>query len=315
MLPAVLILKKGGACILHKLHDEGADIVMPENPEGIETIPLTELAENYTGQVIFIKPLFKFEKRTEGEGIPRRDTESWFFGTLWRYRNIYTQVLLAALFVNIFTLVGPLFIMNVYDRVVPNNAETTLWVLAIGVLVIYSFDFILRLLRGYLIDVCGKKADIIMASTIFQHVLGIQISNKPKSVGAFANNLREFESLRDFFTSATLTTLIDIPFAILFVIIIWWIGNYLVFVPLLAIPVIFLSAILLEKPLNDTVKQTVQGAAQKNAILVEALSGLEVIKCLGAEGILQKKWEQSVATVAESGFEIAFHILARHDDH
>jgi len=304
-LPAILILQHSHACILHHLHEDGtADVIFPENPEGTVRKPLAELAEEFSGYIIFIKPLANFERQTEA---PVNEAGSWFFGTLWRYRYIYTQVALAALFVNIFTLVGPLFVMAVYDRVIPNYAETTLWVLAIGIVIIYCFDFLLRMIRAYLIDISGKKADIIMSSTIFQHVLGMQLINKPASVGAFANNLREFETLRDFFTSATLTTLIDIPFSILFLFLIWYLGGYLVWVPLLAIPVVLISAFAMEKPLNESVKQSMQGMAYKNAILIETIAGLETIKSLGAEGQMQRKWEQNVANVAGHGLKSRFY--------
>lgn len=306
LLPAVLLLKNQHACVLRKINSDGsAEVILPENPEGVSLISLKDLAEDYTGYVIFMRSVYEFDNRTEPTDKTAK-RGSWFFGTLWRYRFIYGQVILAALFINIFTLVGPLFIMNVYDRVVPNYAETTLWVLAIGVLIIYSFDFVLRLLRGYLIDISGKKADILMASSIFEHVLGMQLSYKPASVGAFANTLREFESLRDFFTSATLTTLIDLPFTILFFILIWYIGGLMVLVPLVVVPLVLICAFLLEKPLSAAVQNTIQSLGQKNAILVESISGLETIKSLSVEGQLQTKWEQSVAQSARYGLKSRF---------
>lgn len=306
LLPAILLLKNGQACVLVKItKDNIAEVILPENPEGISRISLHQLEQDYQGEIILLKPVIEMETRANK---PSGTTEekSWFFSTLWRYRYIYSQVIIAALFINIFTLVGPLFIMNVYDRVVPNYAETTLWVLAIGVFIIFTFDFVLRLLRGYMIDVCGKKADILMSSAIFQHVLGMQLINKPASVGAFANNLREFESLRDFYTSATLTTIIDLPFSILFILLIWYLGGYIVLVPLLAVPVVLVSAILIEKPLNKEVKLNMQSMTQKNAVIVEAISALETIKSLSAEGKLQRKWEDSVAHSAKHGLAMRF---------
>lgn len=306
VLPVILLLKDNQACILNSINQDGTvDLIFPESNKGVFKKPIAEVDANYIGYAIFMRPVFSFESRTESPTTTIEE-KSWFFSTLWRYRYIYAQVILAAFFVNIFTLVGPLFIMNVYDRVVPNYAETTLWVLAIGVLVIFSFDFILRLLRGYLIDICGKKADILMASSIFQHILGLQMVHKPQSVGAFASNLREFETLRDFFTSATLTTLIDLPFTLIFFFLIWYLGGILVLVPLMAVPIIFISALLVEKPLNSSIKQTIQGSAQKNAVMIEAISSLETIKCLGAEGQIQKKWESSVAKVAGHGLTARF---------
>ena len=232
--------------------------------------------------------------------------ENWFWGVLWKYRYIYMQVVIGALLINIFALVSPLFIMNVYDRVVPNFAVTTLWVLAIGVFIIYLFDFCLRILRSYLTDVSGKKADTIMSSSLFQQSIGLQMIHKPASVGAFVSSLREFEVLRDFFTSATLTTLIDLPFVILFFALTWYIGGVIVVIPLVIIPLILLSALLLEKPLRETVFKVIQGSMQKHAILVESLTGLETIKCLNAEGLMQKKWENYVGMTAKLSLKARF---------
>lgn len=303
VLPAILLLENTQACVLTKINDDNtAELLFPESGKNIVSKTLAELKKDYTGYAIFLRPVIDFEARSEDKSTIV-EHKSWFFGALWRYRYIYSQVILAAFFINIFTLIGPLFIMNVYDRVVPNYAETTLWVLAIGVLIIYSFDFLLRMLRSYLIDITGKKADIIISSNIFQHVLGLRLENKPQSAGAFASTLREFETLRDFFTSATLTTLIDLPFAVLFLILIWWIGGIIVLVPIFSIPFVLISALVLEKPLNNQVKTMVQGSAQKNAVLVESIAGLEIVKSLGAEGHMQQKWENSITKIANSGLK------------
>ncbi len=306
VLPAVLILHAEKACILIQINpDQTADVIFPETPDQLSKIFLTELEECYSGEVIFITPAFMFEKRTEALA-PKKDPSAWFWGALWRYRYIYLQVVLAALFINLFSLVSPLFVMNVYDRVVPNYATTTLWVLAIGVFIIFTFDFILRTLRSYLIDISGKKADTLMASAIFQHVLGMRMEHKPTSVGAFVSNIREFEVLREFFTSATLTTIIDLPFTIFFILLTWYIGGVVVVVPLVVVPLVIISALLLEKPLRNNMLLSLQGAMQKHAVLVESLSGLETIKSLATEGLMQKKWEQSVGVTAKYGLKARF---------
>lgn len=298
ILPAVLLLKDNQACILNYIYDdETVDIIFPEKSEDIVHMPMSEILEVYTNQMILVHPIFKFEKHTEitpetlGSG-------SWFWNTLWHYRYTYLQVVIGAVLINLFSLASPLFVMNVYDRVVPNNATTTLWVLTIGVLIIFIFDFIIRNLRGYLIDVSGKKADILLSSALFQQVLGMELKNKPASVGAFVSNLREFEVLRDFFTSATLTTIVDLPFILFFFIFIWYIGGIVVLVPLVIVPLTLLIIFFLEKPLRKTVFLALQGSVQKHSILVESVTGLETLKCLRAEGQLQGKWEKTVGTTA-----------------
>ncbi|MBS0289855.1 MAG: type I secretion system permease/ATPase [Proteobacteria bacterium] len=299
-LPAILIQKNEQACILTKINvDNTVEIILPDSGGGSTQTTLLALEETYSGLAIFIKPIFKFENRSETDFDENQ--VSWFWGNLWRYRAIYSQVILAALFINIFSLLTPLFAMNVYDRVIPNYALTTLWVLFSGILLIFLFDFLLRTLRGYLIDICGKKADVVIASTLFQHVLGMQMLNKPASVGVFVNNLREFEVLRDFFTSSTLTTMIDLPFTILYFILIAYLGGGLVYVPLVLVPFIFLSALFFERPMRNNLITTLKGASQKHAILVESMVSLETIKCLTLEGAMQRKWEESVGQTAKYG--------------
>ncbi|KTD01681.1 type I secretion system permease/ATPase [Fluoribacter gormanii] len=308
VLPVVLLLKNDQACILNKIIDsETVELILSDHGGGVQQKSLDDLEENYTGQAIFIAPVFKYETRSEAKPTERIDKLSWFWSTLSRYRYIYIQVILAAFLVNIFNLVMPLFIMNVYNRVIPNNANVTLWVLVIGVLMIHFFDFILRLLRGYLIDVSGKKADVVMASTLFQQAMSIRLMNKPNSVGAFVNNLREFEVLRDFFTSATLTTIIDLPFVILFFVLIAYLGSWLVLIPLIIVPLILLAAYILEKPMREAVLKSLQGAMQKHAILVETVTAIETVKSLNAEGQMQKKWEQYVGTTARDSLKMRYY--------
>ncbi|MBS0289272.1 MAG: type I secretion system permease/ATPase [Proteobacteria bacterium] len=303
VLPAVVILKEGKACVLQSINsDETVDVILPESAGGVVKKTIKELEEVYTGLIIFVNPVIKFEERSDIK-VKEISQKSWFWGTLWQYRAIYVQVILGALFINVVSLLGPLFAMNVYDRVIPNYAITTLWVLLIGLITVYVFDFILRTLRSYMIDLCGKKADIVLASVIFQHVLGIQLANKPTSVGAFVNNLREFEVLRDFFTSSTLTTLIDLPFVILYFVLINYIGGNLIWVPLIIVPIVFIFSLILERPMRKAVMQTLKGAAQKHAILVESVTGLETIKCLSFEGKMQYRWEQFVSNTAKHGLQ------------
>jgi ATP-binding cassette subfamily C protein LapB len=193
-----------------------------------------------------------------------------------------------------FALVMPLFIMNVYDRVVPNNTIETLWVLAIGVGVVYVFDFVMRSLRGYFIDIAGKKIDVILSANIFEKVMGIRMEARPLSVGAFASSLQEFESFREFITSATITTLVDLPFLILFLMLIWWIGGMAAIPALVAVPLILLTSFLLQKPLAKVINETFRTSSQRQSTLIESLTGLETLKAIGAEGPMQRRWEQLI---------------------
>ena len=166
----------------------------------------------------------RFEAGTGSERILA--SHHWFWGTLARAWPLYGEVALASVLVNLFTVLSPLFFMNVYDRVVPNKAIETFWVLALGVTLMYLFDFGLKLLRGYFIDVAGRRADMALSSALFEQVMARRLDAGRQSVGTLANNVREFESLREFFTSATMTTLIDLPFVLLFIVVIALVGGW-----------------------------------------------------------------------------------------
>jgi ATP-binding cassette subfamily C protein LapB len=297
-LPCVLLLEGRSACILRRVDRGHAEILMPEAGRGAARLTLAELEKIYAGYVIFVRPEVGFDSRTDDARAER--PSSWFWGTVASFWPVYLQVALAALVVNIFALTGSLFTMNVYDRVVPNNAIETLWVLAIGAAAVFVFDLILRSVRNYFLENAGNRADILLASRIFEHVLGVRMAGRPASAGAFANHLREFETLRDFFTSSTLAALIDLPFALLFMLVVWQIGGPLAWIPADAFPIVALIGFLIQIPLNRAVRRSFADATQKHGILVETLGGLETIKSLGAEGRMLGRWESIVGRTARS---------------
>ena len=208
-LPAVLLLKDRNACVLVARGESIATIV---TAEGIDkTLPTAELAKDYEGTAIAVSRAVRFEAGTGSERILA--THHWFWGTLARAWPLYGEVAAASVLVNIFTVLSPIFFMNVYDRVVPNQAFETFWVLALGMAAMYLFDFGLKLLRGWFIDVAGRRADMALSSALFEQVMARRLDAGHESVGILANNVREFESLREFFTSATMTK--GISFAIM----------------------------------------------------------------------------------------------------
>jgi hypothetical protein len=241
VLPAVLILKDARACILAELPDKRrARIVSTETGGGTQDVDVKDLAEDYSGYAIYLRPITRLEPDGMRSETPK--PSAWFWGTIASNWWSYAQVVLAASLINMFALATPLFIMTVYDRVVPNNAVETLWVLATGVLIVFLFDFILKGLRGYFIDAAGKRADVLLASRIFEQVMDMKMVARPGSAGAFANNLREFETLRDFFTSATLAAVVDLPFVVFFVFIIWLVGGEIAQIHLVAVPLVLTDA-------------------------------------------------------------------------
>ena len=299
VLPVVLLLKDRSACVLVR-HMPGrqSEIILPETGLGAQTLPTDELLDMYDGYAIFVRPAFSFRRHDQGGGLDH--TASWFWGTLGMFSGTYANVVVAAFLINTFAIATPLFIMNVYDRVVPNQATETLWVLAAGVGTVIGFDFVLRTLRGYFVDGAGKRADVVLSSRIFAHVLNIQMAVRPTSAGAFANQLRDFESLRDFFTSATFVTLVDVPFLGLFLFVIWMVGGPVVIVPLVIVPFVIIAGLCVQFPLRRAVQKTTQETSQKQGVIVETISALETVKSLGAEGKMQREWERFVGAAAGS---------------
>ena len=300
LVPCVILLAGGEACVLlGRAADGRYRVALPDAGGGESLIEAGRLEARYLGHALVARP------RVGADPHDRQLIEDtgghWFWSVLLRQWPVYSEVALAALLINLFALASPLFIMNVYDRVVPNQAIETLWVLAIGVVTVFGFDFLLRTLRGYFVDAAGKVADIRLASRIFEHVLGIRMASRPGSSGVFANHLREFESLRDFFASASITALIDLPFIFFFIAIIWLIGGPVAIVPAVAVPLVLAIGLLVQLPLNRVVRRTFAEAAQKHGILVEAINGLETVKATGAEGRVQRDWERYVAAAATSG--------------
>jgi ATP-binding cassette subfamily C protein LapB len=304
VLPAVLLLNDNKTCILISKKKGIYKIVIPESDGGQKSVSFEDLNNEYIGATFFIQKNHKFDDRSSNSAAPK--AKHWFWDVIYKSWPIYSEVLAASFLINLFALASPLFIKNVYDRVVPNHALETLWVLAIGVAIVYIFDFIMKSLRSYFIDVAGKRSDIILSSTIFEKVMGIKMESRPPSVGAFANDFHEFESFREFLTSATLTTLIDLPFLFIFLFVIYMLGGNLALIPLFVLPLAILGGIAVQKPLKNTIQELFKHSAQKNATLIESLTNLDSIKSNCAEGQMQKQWEQSVGQISRLSLKARF---------
>ena len=297
-LPCILLMQDGSACVLVSVASGTARIIMPENPDAPFDTPVETLKETYSGHAVFARPKASLDGRTKGLKI--FNTKKWFWGTIFHFLPIYRHVILATIFINLLAIASPLFTMNVYDRVVPNNALETLWVLAVGVGIAFFFDFALRNLRGYFVDVAGRNSDILVASKLMSHILSIRLDHKPESTGALVNNMREFDSLREFFSSTTLLALVDLPFLILFITIIFYIGGPVAIVPAVVAPIVILVGIIMQGPLRRAIEGGYKESTQRNALLVETVSGLETIKTSRAEGSMLGRWENIVGMGAKS---------------
>ncbi len=299
LLPCVLVLKDHNACVLESIDKEQgkAKVILPDLHEGEEWIDLEQLNEQYLGFCFLLKKEFQHQRKQQ-QIISLKEGQHWFWGTITRSREIYASVLLASVMINLFVLATPLFTMNVYDRVVPNHATETLWVLAIGVGAIYVFDTFLRFIRNYLLEMSGKKCDVIMSSIIFEQVMNLRMDLWPKSIGSFASRLNQFESIRNFFTSATLITLVDLPFSLLFLAVVAYIGNALVAIPLITISLLLTYSLLLVRPLRQSIESVVSASAQKHSMLIESLHAIQTIKALGASRYAQWAWEEASGEIA-----------------
>ena len=301
LLPVVLTLKDGRACILLEQNQDDAVVLFFDEQDKPHQVSMTSLEERYDGSCFLLKPAHQPEELAV---IPQDG--SWFWRTVQKSRNLYLEVLVASLLINLFALVTPLFVMNVYDRVIPNHAIETLWVLASGVGIVFLFDLIMKSLRGYFIDAASKRTDIMLSAETFARVMDVRMSERPDRVGSFANNLQEFDTFREFFTSTTLVALIDLPFIIMFVLLIYFIGGNLALVPLIAIPLIVIAGLSLQKPLRENINQLFKEGAAKHAMLIEVLGSLDTIKGVRAEGVMQKRWETFNAQLAGLGLKSRF---------
>jgi ATP-binding cassette subfamily C protein LapB len=300
-LPVLLLLDgpasdNQGCAVLARWGDDGRALILPSESQGGEQwVSREDLARRYSGRALFARPLHELEQ-ARTPLVPR--VKAWFRDTLQRSRSLYGDAILASLLINVLGLMVPLFVMQTYDRVVPNQATATLWVLATGLLIGTLFELGLRLIRARLLDQAGSRTDLILSATLFERILGMDLKARPATVGGFAQSIHDFQGLREFLTSVTLTGLIDLPFAVLMLAVIGLLGGWLVLIPLLAFPLTILFAWAIQVRLRDTVQKSLSLGAARQALLIETLGGLETLKACNAEGERQHQWEITHGAVA-----------------
>jgi ATP-binding cassette subfamily C protein LapB len=306
VLPAVLIMRDGSTRVLV---ERGADarqaqVVDPSDGPAATPRPLGADVADYIGYAFLVRPLAAADPRVAAAGdLPR---EHWFWSVVRRFWSNYGHVALAAFIINALALASPLFVMNVYDRVVPNGATASLAALAIGLTIAILFDFVLRTVRSRIIDMTGKKIDVVLAANIFEHVQGVKMAQRPASVGILANQLRDFDSVREFFTSGTVVSATDLLFALIFVAVLFMIAGPLAWVPLAILPVMIVVGLLIQRPLDRAMRRLQAESAARHGVLVEALSGMETVRAIGAEPRMQTAWERSIAATARSSEDVHF---------
>ncbi|WP_247652700.1 type I secretion system permease/ATPase [Ideonella aquatica] len=298
-LPAILLLNEDKCCVLLGWTEAGdARVLLPETGQGAVQLSAEQLNERHRGLVLYVRPHFRFDERAPE--VHDRGKGHWFWSALLGQRHVYRDILLAASLVNVLALALPMFTMNVYDRVVPNAAYETLWSLAVGVVIVLLADLLLRKLRSHFVDEASARIDVELSARLMEQVLGMRLEKRPQSVGSFASNLRGFETVRDVIASSTVTALIDLPFAALFLLVIIVISPWLAIPVLLGFLAVLAAGWALQDKLQRLSESTYRASAMRNATLVEALTGIETIKAQGAEGVIQSRWEKTNVFLAST---------------
>jgi ATP-binding cassette subfamily C protein LapB len=302
LLPAVLLLEDGGTCILTSRDADAGTctVIWPETETGQETLAQSELEQAYRGYAFLVKTAYVPDDRN-GKSADAAPDRHWFWGVMRRSWRVYRDVLAASFLVNLFALATPLYIMNLYDRVVPNQAQETLWVLTLAIAGIYLFDVLMRGMRSYFLDLAARRSEQALSAVICEKLLGLKMAARPPSVGGLANQVSDFDRLRDFITATTMTTVIDLPFMVLFLLLIYWIAGYLVVIPILAIPLVLAYSLAIQGPLRRAVGDVMTASSQKHASLIESLGGLEALRILGGESVQQRRWERLTDRLSASG--------------
>jgi len=297
-LPALLVLDKNRACIL-------LDINIKENKvkaifPGIigETITTVDrLLQEYTGTMVLIKNSYQYKTNVHKQ-LQIENPTQWFWGAMKKNKSIFIRVALTALMINLFVIITPLYTRNVYDRVLPNNSIDTLWVLSIGIFTVMIFDFIMKLIRSHYLGLANKRADIIMSNKIFDQLLNIRLDQKPASTGMFLSRLQSFESVRDFFTTATIAAIVDLPFIFIFIAIIFFIGGPLGWISVATVVIVLAFSLYMQIPIKKIIEKSAKEDQLKITALNETVSGLEIIKAVRAQNRMKTQFENSLNQTA-----------------
>jgi ATP-binding cassette subfamily C protein LapB len=289
-LPAIVELTEDRAIVLLEMKAGEALIYSPGTAEPL-WVPAGEIEPAFTGNAVAVEPDPTKERAGERPWDKVRRTH-WFWSEVWKVRKEFWPVLLAALIVNLLALAVPLFTMNVYDRVIPNKAVPTLWVLAIGVFLALGLDFLLRLARSQLVDEIGRRLDAKYSQKLFEKVMNLPMADRQGSTGAFAKRISEYEGVRDFFASTSVVLVVDILFLVIFLVLITVIAGPLVFVPIVGIAAMLALGVILQRRMAGAAVDAQADSSLQHSVLVESISAIETLKAARAEGQMLGKWRR-----------------------
>lgn len=306
VLPCVIFRRDGSPVLLTAQAGGGRRFRIVDPGSGAEQdLPRRVLRREFGRRVLLVAPQIAEAAPDAGASTPNEDGH-WFWGALRANRGAIAQVFVAALCLNLLTLAVPLFVMNVYDRVIPNLAFVTLWTLAIGVLLALLLDFALRSLRVSVLESLARRVDLGAAARLFDQMMHARLLSRPGGAAGMANAIRDFETVRDFFGSASFVAMIDLLFIGVFVAALFFIVGPLAWVPLCAVPVVLVFALLAQVPLSQSADQAQRLATKRHVVLVETLLGIEAVKSLNAEPVMQREWENAVAASSRIGGRTRF---------
>ena len=293
-LPLIAFDKEQNPLVLIERKSDGSYVVIRDKKaKNSEIISQKDFENIFSGYIVSIRKLSEFELQQK--------RGHWFFGAFKSSRWLYAQVIIASVISNFLALTTSIFTMTVYDRIIPNSAVDSLIALSIGVVIALSFDFIIRTIRGRFIDKASKAADIEVSNTLFDRVLSLTPAEQSQKTGAMASIIKEFETLREFFTSSTLVILVDLPFAFFFIYVISLIAGPMALVPLVAVPIVVVVGLLIQPFIARLTKATQQTGMNKQSVLVETLSGLETVNATGSGQLMKSRYIEALIGQSQSG--------------
>lgn len=297
VLPALMVADDGQCLIVHQLTDAMAGIATLDLPSSVILRERDAFTDTHY-RFIVARPKPDDLSRSL---LPKVTQDlQWFWDIVWRYRSYYIDAIVATVIANFLTLATAFFSMNIYDRVIPNQAHVTLWTLSIGTLLAIALEFLIRWLKALLIDAAGKKSDLLINAAIFREVQRIQLEHRPVSIGSFTSSIRDFESIREFFSSATMVAITDLPFSIVFLVVIYLVAGPIVMIPLLVAPIVLAISWLAQPLLSKALRENTNESAQRQAVLVETLLNYETVKATRSEEFLQTRYEKANAFAAHN---------------
>ena len=306
--PAMLIGAGGAAIVVLDLKDGRFECHLP-GIEGSSWLDADALNREVPDAMwLAVRPALHFDQRSLLYTLPQAGR--WFWDTFKRNRWMFGWALMGTLVVNVFGALVPFYAMAVYDRVIPNNALNSLGVLTTAALLVIGFEMIMRLLRSHLLETAARRMDIALSSKVFAQCLRMRAADRPASGGVLANTVRDFESIREFFATGTLTVLGDMPFVFLYLAVIALVGGWLAVVPMVCIPILLAIAFIARGPLARNVSEGMQEGSQRTAHLFETMNGIDTVKALGAESWSRRKWEGLTQAIAHNSMQTR-EIMAR----